>query len=304
MSGDSTTIAAESDRDAESSRRSVGIALPVGLTPRNTVLGAGGLALLALVVARASGIAYNLPGGAVSIPPALRGAIAAGTAILVGAALVAVAIAAGGGTVRVGLLFAGVFGVLPLLSEAATVSAAVAVVGGGGVAVLGLLEPRLSTRGLRHVVVGTALWTGTALSIAGATGIADGGVRGIGATLTLAGIAGFLAFGRAGVPVILAWFATTAAVALASVAAPFVLGSALLVEFAVVGTPHLLVALAVGGATACVVSGVASGRPELAMGAAIVLLAGVPVTFTAASATLLGLALLSLGDVPGAGVTP
>jgi hypothetical protein len=85
----------------------------------------------------------------------------------------------------------------------------------------------------------------------------------------------------------------------AGAVSPFVVGSALLVAFAVTGVPHLLAALAVAGAVAAAVAGLHRGAYGLSVGAVLVLLAGVPATFPRALTLLLG-ATLVLVDVPGA----
>jgi len=69
-----------------------------------------------------------------------------------------------------------------------------------------------------------------------------------------------------------------AGVVAASAAAPYVTGSALLAGFAVVGSPHLLVATAAFGGVAAAVSGFRGGDARLAIGAVLLLLAGVPAT--------------------------
>lgn len=85
-----------------------------------------------------------------------------------------------------------------------------------------------------------------------------------------------------------------AGVVAASAAAPYVTGSALLAGFAVVGSPHLLVATAAFGGVAAAVSGFRGGDARLAIGAVLLLLAGVPATPGAATAVCLGAALAVL----------
>jgi hypothetical protein len=148
-------------------------------------------------------------------------------------------------------------------------------------------------RDVRRRLVAVGSVAALALTLVGVTGLVEGG-RNPGAVVTLAVVtavgtrsdgswlaagAGLLAVGAVGV---------------ASVANPFVVGSALLVAFAVTGVPSLLVAVAVAGAVAAAVDGLHRGEYALATGAAVLLLAGVPVTFPRALTFLLGATLVLL----------
>lgn len=260
------------------------------------VVGSGLIALIAVALGVALDVVANLPFDPFVAPSPLRTIATIGIPIVLALALVAIALVARQSTVRVGFLVAGVFGLLAVVSRAVTVPAVVAVILGGGLALTGTNGWPTTYRTLRRKLVGVALLTGTAVSLGSSTGLFAGSARGIGGFLVLGGITLFAVRGvTEGIPIaggVLAFLA----VLFVSTASPYVVGSALLVAFAVAGVPHLLFACAVGGATAATIAGLQRRDYALAVGAPLVLLAGVPATIPRALAVVLG-AMLVLVDV-------
>lgn len=290
MTGESSAVAAGSEAGENAIRHSI-----ESFDRERVVAGAGGLALVAVTLQSLVDALYNLPFDPVVVPAPVRGLLAVGTPVVLALALVVAALASGMPTVRVGLLFAGVFGLLAVLSDAATLPAVVAITCGGALALAGGLGVPSSYREGRRAAVAVVLLAGIVISLASATAVVDG-LRGLGGTVVLAGIAALGVRSDGDRVALGAGVLAALAVVVASATAPFVLGSALLVSFAVVGAPHLFVALAGGGAIAAIVAGIRRGEQTLAIGAALLLLAGVPATIPRATAIVLG-AGLALLDV-------
>lgn len=285
--------------DSESSAATVTGAVAAfdvpGLTP--TVLGAGVVGCVA--VDRVVSVFANVPFEPVVAPPTVRTAVGIVALGAVVAALIATAVVDRRATVRVGLLFVAVFGTLPLVVPETTLMGVVAVIGGSALTLVGASGVSTATewtyRTVRQRVVALGFVTALALTLAGATGILDGG-RNPGAFLTLAAIT---AVGTRSDGSRLAWVAgllAATAVVVASAVIPFVVGSTLLVAFGVTGVPLLLVAGAVAGGVAAAVAGLSRGEGTLVVGAALLLLAGVPATFPRALTLLVGAALVLFVD--------
>lgn len=255
----------------------------------------GLLAAVAVGVAAAVRVLYNAPFEPVAFPPRLVQAVGTVAALATGIALAAVALSAGRPVVRVGLLFAGVFGVLAAVSGAATVAAAVAIPGGAALAFTRTLGGPTTYFEFRRGVLALAFALAVGLSLAATAGFVGSPFRAAGSVAFLVGVT-LLSVRAEGDPVaIVAGAVAFAGVVAASAAAPYVTGSALLVGFAVVGSPHFLVATAAFGGVAAAVAGVRDGDAWLAIGAALLLLSGVPATPGAATAVCLGAALAVLG---------
>jgi hypothetical protein len=260
-------------------------------------LGTGAVALVA--VERTVEILANVPFDPVVVSPTLRATTGGLAFVAVVVTLLVVAVTAGRATVRVGLLFAAVFGTLPLVAPGTGLLGVVAVGGGGALALVGTLgvPEEWTYRGVRRRAVAVGFVVAVALTLAGVTGLL-GGVRNPGAFVTLATVAAVgtraegsrLAAGTGLLAVV--------AVAVAGAVSPFAVGSALLVAFAVTGVPTLLVGLAIAGVVAALVAGLRRREHAVVVGALLVLLAGVPATFPRALTLLLGATLVLL-DVPG-----
>jgi hypothetical protein len=182
--------------------------------------------------------------------------------------------------------------------------AVVAVVGGGALALVGALgaPPAWTYRGVRRRVVAVGFVTALALTLVGVTGLLDG-ARNTGAFVTLAAIAAVGTGSERSRLAAGAGLLAVGAVAVAGAASPFVVGSTLLVAFAVTGVPLLLVAVAVAGAVAAAVAGLHRGTYTRSVGAVLLLLAGVPATFPRALTLLLGATLVVLAHDGTTGVS-
>lgn len=268
------------------------------------VLGTSTLAVVAVAVQRGVSILANVPFDPAVTPPAVRSATGALALVAVVAALVAVAVTDGRSTVRVGLLFAAVFGPVPLVAPGTGLLAVVAVVGGGGLALVGTLgRPTTWTyRDARRRVVAVGFVAALAVTLAGATGLAEG-VRNTGAVVTLAAVAAVGTRSEQSPVAAAAGLLAVGAVVVASAVTPFVVASALLVAFAVTGVPSLLVGLAAAGAVAATVAGLSRDEYALAVGGLLLLLAGVPATLPRALTLLLGATLVLVVDDGHAGGT-
>ncbi|WP_152042451.1 phosphate ABC transporter permease [Salinigranum salinum] len=283
----------EADVEVGHAPRANAIATADALGPAVSVLGAGALA--AVAIERGVTILANAPFDPIVVSPAARDATAACVVVTVVVTLLAVAVTDGRATVRVGLLFAAVFGLLPLVAPGTTLVAVVAVVGGGALALVGTLgaPAEWSYRGVRRRLVAVGVVAALALALVGVTGLL-GGVRTPGAVATLAVVAAVGTRSDGSRLAAGAGLLAVGAVGVASVVSPFVVGSTLLVALAVTGVPSLLVMLAVAGAVAATVAGLHRGEYALATGAAVLLGAGVPVTFPRALTFLLGAVLVLL----------
>lgn len=267
------------------------------------VLAAGGVALAVVAIAAAIAVVRNLPYRPVAVPDIVRTAVVGGAPVVLALAAVATALTTRRTAVRVGLLFVGVFGLLAAVSESATLPAVAAGVGGGGLALLGGLGRPSTYRQGRRLAIAVAIVAGVSLSLAATAGILDASMRGLGGTLALAGVAGLGLRAEGDWVAVVAGVLAVAFVVYASATRPFAVGSGLLVGFAVVDVPHLLVALALGGGVAAGVAGVRRRAWGLAVGAGLLVLAGVPATVPRATAVVLGatLALVSLDRLVGEG---
>ncbi|MFT4922378.1 MAG: hypothetical protein ACI8XM_001593 [Haloarculaceae archaeon] len=262
---------------------------------RSVVVGAGLVALLAVAVDASIRLLSNLPFDPVDISPSLRSTVVAGAPLAVGAALLAVALTDDRPTVRVGLLFASVFGSLGTIVPAAVVPATVAVAGGAGLALLGTLGvPETATyRAVRRRALAVGFVTAIAVSLADGIGLLRG-AHGIGAVLTLASLTAVGTRAERSVVAVGTGLLAALAVVYVSGASPYVVGSALLVVFAISGVPHVLVAVAVAGGVAATIAGLLERSYPLAIGAALLVLAGIPVALPRAMTVLLGSTLVLL----------
>jgi hypothetical protein len=301
VSGDPSTAVSEADAgtdsEAPASPSRALATVPRSLTPGTVRLAAGCAARLAVATATLLRVVRNLPFDPVAVPAGVRAVVVTGTPLVLGLALVAVALASDRPSVTVGLLFAGVFGLLATVDTAATLPAVVAIVAAGGLVMRAVLAGPTTRDAVRRVVLGGLLVAGTAVALGDAVGAVAGGRR-LGSVLVLSALA-VLGLRASGDRVALGTGALAfVAVVAASTANPYVAGSALLVGFAVVGAPHLLVGAAVAGCTAVLVAGLRRRAFGLAAGAGLLLLAGTPATVPRATAVLLGLTLALVDHEP------
>ena len=285
----------EADTEATSPGRQWGVTLGNQVDQRRLVAGAGLLTLLVLAARTTHGLLVNAPFDPVVVPPALRTGVATGVPVVVGGALAVVALTDDRPAVRVGLLFAGVFGLLGVFLPTVTLPAVVAIACGAGLALFGSLGrlETLSYRGVRRRLLGAGFVVALTVSLADGTGIVRG-LHGTGSLVALSAVALVGTRAARSLPAAGAGVLAAAGVVYAGSTSPFVLGSALLVVFAVSGVPPLLFALAVAGGTAAATAGLSRRLYPLATGACLLVLAGVPVTLPRAMTFLLGATLVTL----------
>lgn len=190
---------------------------------------------------------------------------------------------------RVGLVAAGVFGVLAALVPAAALPAT-------GVAVVGALAagidraPRNGIDG--RVLVALGYVVAMVAAIGAAIGILGPGFRAVGAWATLVGLAALSTIHRPGrVGWVVAGVAM-AGVLVAGIVSPFLTGAVVLIVAGVIGAPLVLVAAGIGGAVAAIAGSVATHRYRPAVGAVILVAAGVPASLPRAVAAVVGLVLV------------
>lgn len=255
---------------------------------RQRVLATGAVGTLAIGVLLGLRVLYNVPFDPVVFPSAVLKAVGTASTILVALALVVTAVSSRNAAVRVGLLFVGVFGAVAAFVDAAVVPGVVGVTAGGLLALGGALGRPASARGVRRRLVAVGFLVAVGVTLTSMTGVLDVGGRSTGTVLYLGALT-LLAVRTHGDRVALAVGGLAALlVVAASLAAPYAVGSALLLGFGVVGGPHLLAATAVFGAVAAAVAGQRRAAPAVVVGALLLAFAGVPSTPTAAMAVLLG----------------
>jgi|GEM_PF-362017 len=264
----------------------------IGWLERDRVpIAAGVGAALAATLGTGLRVLWNLPFDPIAIQPTVRSGATTGVAVVVGLALVATALGSRRPGVRVGLLFAGVFGPMAALAHAASLPAAVAVTAGGGIAMTAGIRSPTEAAALRAVLAATLLG-GLVVSLGATTGLVEGGLRPTGTALYLLGVGGLGLLAWSDRLAILAGVGAFLAFLWAASASPFAVGGTLLAVFAVATTSHLLVGVALAGAVAAGVRGVRAGRPSVLAGAVLVILAGAPTTAPSAATALLGMTLL------------
>ncbi len=264
-------------------------------SPLSTRTAAGVLALLSVAATTLYRIAHNAPG---TLPDPLREFVTvllpvgvAGPA-LAGLLLATTADAPGE---RIGLAFAGGFGLVALASPMAWLPAATGVVFGGGLATVSRVR-RLgrdaSVASIRRAGVVTVLTAGVVVSLAATAGVETVTLRPLGSGLALFGVALvplLVGMDRASLTVgALAGLLTYGTAA----SIPYVMGAVLLVGVGVVGAPLALVVLAVGGGVAGLAHTLRRGRVDAALGTGLLLAAGVPGTLIRALGVVVAVALL------------
>lgn len=205
--------------------------------------------------------------------------------------------------VRVGLTFAGGFGVVATLSPAAWLPAAVGVTAGGGVVVVahaGRGETTPRTR--RTAAVGGVLVAAVCVSLAATVGVDPATLRPLGSAIALVGVAATpLVVGSARTGLLAGALAGLLTFGVAT-SVPYVAGAVLLVGGGVVGVPLGLVVLAAAGGVTALVTAFDRRRYDAALGVCLLLAAGVPATLLGSLAVVVAVALLADPAAPGAAV--
>ncbi|MFC7045731.1 phosphate ABC transporter permease [Halobacteriaceae archaeon GCM10025711] len=241
-------------------------------------VGAGGLALTAALAMLLVRLGVNAP---VETPAFLVAAYdPVSVAALGGPALAAAAlgVASTDAVEQVGLLFAGVFGLLALVAPPVVVPAAGAVVGGGLLATSSHLPRDYAWHAVRRWLVAVALLAGVAISLAGTMGVDPTLTRPLGSRVALLAVAVSPVFVRSDWRAWAVGGVGAAVVAVVGLTYPFVLGAFTLVGGAVLGASLPLLALAMAGGVTVVASGVLQRDVDVLLAGGLLVVAGVPAT--------------------------
>ncbi|MDR5656437.1 hypothetical protein RH831_04485 [Halodesulfurarchaeum sp. HSR-GB] len=196
-------------------------------------------------------------------------------------------------SVRVAMLFVGVFGLLSAVSETAMAPAAIAL---AGATVLLAATAVKTADSPGQVVVTVAFTVGVLASMAGAFGFEPAFTRSLGSVAVAGAIVGLPAFVGWSRRSVFVGLLAGAVVAGVGIAVPALVAAVGLLGMGIVGLPlAVLVVGAVGGGTA-VTRAVETGRLPMALAGLLVLVAGVPATIPRALALIVGVALLLEGS--------
>lgn len=216
-----------------------------------------------------------------------------GTFGIVGPALAAglLAVTADDDIEAIGLTFVAVFGLLAVVSPAATIPALAAVVGGGSLATMQYLD-RSGVAVDWTLTPVVLIVAGVVCSALGSIGIASGLTRPVGTHLALLGAAGTPAmFGHRRRDWALGGVVAGLLVAV-GVAAPFVTGAVALVGGGVVGANLVVMAVGICGLVTAGSAAIGAREPTALFGVGLLLVAGVPATFPRAMAAVFAVVLL------------
>lgn len=263
-------------------------------SPVSTRALAGLCALVPAALATLYRIVHNAPG---ALPSDLVSfATGALPVVVAGPALAGLLLAANEEhpVPRVGLAFAGGFGVVAALSPAAWLPAAVGTTAGGAVVVgARIARPGTTSERVRTAAVGGVLVAAVGLSLLATVGVGSATLRPLGSAVALVGVAATpLVVGHDRTSLLAGTLAGLLTFGVAT-SAPYVAGAVLLVGGDVVGVPLGVVALAVAGAVAGVVAALDRRRDDAALGVALLLVAGVPATLLGAVTVVVAVALLT-----------
>lgn len=243
-----------------------------------------------VAVAAVMRVSVNAP---IALPGAVRAAypaVDAAVLLAAGFGALVLGLTARSSAGRVGLVAVGVFALLAAVVPPAAIPASGVVVVGAGAVAVDRLDRPVPPTGRTVVSAGYVLAMGAALGAA--TGLATAGFRAVGAWAALGALAALSTVHRPTRPGWLLAGLAFAGVLVAGVVSPFLTGAVVLIAAGVIGAPLVLVAAGVGGAVAAGCGAWAAGRRRAALGAVILLAAGVPATLPRAAAAVVGLALV------------
>lgn len=247
--------------------------------------------LVALTLDATVRVLTNLPGGGPAVAYRIEPLAHSVGRVLPAAGALAVGVVTVTWPTRIGLLTAGVFGLLGGLQPSASVPAAGALVAAGTLLVGDAVSS--DPRGRYRTLFGAFLVVALALSLGSATSVLPTGARRAGSIAFFAAAATTPLLTR---PTWTDWLlGGTVAVAVLGIGlgVPYVTGAVVLVVGNVVDTSLLVLAVGLGGATTAVSSAITDARYALAAGVALLAVAGVPATVPRATAALVALAAVS-----------
>lgn len=194
--------------------------------------------------------------------------------------------------VRVGLAFAGVFGLLLAAGAPVTIPATGAILGATALLVVAHPSRPLSADETAATLVAVAFLAGVAVSTAAMFGYHPAETRPLGSTVALVAVAASPVFVDWTHRSVFAGAIAAAAFAGFAISAPFVAGAASLVAGGIVGVSLPVLVLAVLGGTTVVATGVERRQVGVLLAGLAVLVAGVPATVPRGLTLVVGLALL------------
>lgn len=246
------------------------------------------IAALAVTGQTVTTIAGNLPFDPVGGLAAFSTTFSLLVPLTVSAAAIATGAATNNPTVRIGLLFVAAFTIVGSVSSATVLPAALGISVGGAVSLYGGLTHTVTVVSVRKLLLAGSAMLGTTISLGGTVGIVPGDshIVGVGATVAAIALLGIE------MPVdhrsLVGGSIAAVGVVWGSIAAPFATGATLLVGFGITQLSVLIVALAIGGAVAALLSGIQNGVVIPVAGCGLCLFAGIPATPASAAALLVG----------------
>jgi hypothetical protein len=237
-------------------------------------------------------VTINAPGPHPTLV-ANRALVDAGATFALALACLVVGFGSDSTTERVGLLAAGIFAALALVSDAAIAAAVTTLAVAPLFVAAGTLQRPETIREAREHAAVLVVTLGIVASLTAAAGLAPAGLRKPGTVLALAGLVAIPACCDADRTDWIVGLPAGAFVLAAGLHAPFVSGAVLLVAGDVVGASLGLVALATVGCVAALSAGLRRGYWAAAVGAPLLLVVGVPASVQSALGATLALALLS-----------
>ncbi|SDN10031.1 hypothetical protein SAMN04487949_3367 [Halogranum gelatinilyticum] len=273
-------------------------------SPVSARTAAGLLALLSVAATTLYRVVHNAPG---TLPGGVTDLAAVGLPVAVvgpafGALLLATA--ADRPVERVGLAFAGSFGLVALASPAAWLPAAVGMV--GGVTLVAWSEVRelgrsASRTEIRRTGVVAVLAGSVVVSLAATGGIAAGTFRPLGTVLALVGVGATPLFVGSDRPSLIVGALAAVLTFAVATSVPYVAGAVLLIGGGVVGAPIGLVVLAAGGGVAGLTRAFRTRDTDAVLAVGTLLATGVPGTLLRALGVVVAVALLVGSDVETTG---
>lgn len=195
------------------------------------------------------------------------------------------------GSMRVGMMSAGVFSGLVLISPTASIPAAMALAGAAVLVGVSAVPKSIRSRPIQTVVT-IALSAGVILSMIGVLGFEPAVIRRLGSVLIAVGLAGLPAmsgYSRRSIGIGLVGGALVVA---AGLSAPVMTAAVSLLGMGVIGLPLVLLGIGAAGGITAIAEATQRGRIRTALGSGLVLVAGVPSSIPAAVAVIVALGLI------------
>lgn len=258
---------------------------------KTTRISAGVLALLPMMAVFALTIGTNTPiGPRLPLEP-VRAPIQMAAYIGPAAGALLLGLTAKTGSMRVGMMSAGVFSGFVLFSPTASIPAAVALAAAAVLVGVSVVPKSIRSSPIQTVVT-FALSAGVILSMIGLLGFEPALIRRLGSVL--------IAVGLAGLPAISGYSRRSLGIGLvggtlvvaAGLSAPVMTAAVSLLGMGVIGLPVVLLGIGAAGAITAIAEATHRGRIRTAIGSGLVLVAGVPSSIPAAVAVLVALGLL------------